>query len=257
MSQDRKVVVPEAPPVGPGNCMDFDRSGLNAKQIKVDVPEPAELKKGTSNDAVVPSSKMAGDGIVGGQTKLVDSSSEATWLDDSAFVPPSHRPVAATSKNSAPINTQSVEDPLTLNRKLPIKDSGARSDRLTAIPPSLPPFVQRLLAFGCCLVVIVLIALVSAGTKSTNPATQVETSPSSEEQGKMKRRLLWKTDLQRRKEESDATLAALTNRLNHGVRASEVNSFNAEVKIAERLRAELEAEINDFNAKREAPMRYR
>jgi hypothetical protein len=70
MSIERKIVVPEAPPVGAAICMDSDRSGSNPKQIKVDVPESAELKKGTSNDAEVPSSKMAGDGIVGGQTKL-------------------------------------------------------------------------------------------------------------------------------------------------------------------------------------------
>jgi hypothetical protein len=164
--------------------------------------------------------------------------------------------VAATSKNSAPINTQSVEDPPPLNRKSPIKDSMGQSDRLTAIPPNLPPLVQRLIVFGFCLVVIVLIALVSAGTNSRNPVTFWETNPSSEEQGKLKRRSLWKDDLQRRTKESDATLAALTMRLKNGIPPSQVDSFNAEVKTAERLRTELEVEINDFNAKREVPTRY-
>jgi hypothetical protein len=42
MSQDRKVVVPEAPPVGPANCMDLDRSGSSPNQLKIDVRELTE-----------------------------------------------------------------------------------------------------------------------------------------------------------------------------------------------------------------------
>jgi hypothetical protein len=70
MSRDRKIVVPEAPPVGAANSVDPDRSGSNAMQIKVDDATCAKLEKRTSNDVVVPSGKDAGDGIVGGQTEV-------------------------------------------------------------------------------------------------------------------------------------------------------------------------------------------
>jgi hypothetical protein len=91
---------------------------------------------------------------------------------------------------------------------------------------------------------------------TTNPATPAEPSPTPDEQMNLKSRLAWKTDLQRRQEESDAKFDALAKRFSLGVEVSEVDSFNAEVKAAERLRDELEDEINDFNSGRITPARY-
>jgi hypothetical protein len=91
---------------------------------------------------------------------------------------------------------------------------------------------------------------------TTNPATPAELSPTPDEQMNLKSRLAWKTDLQRRQEESDAKFGSLAKRFSLGVGVSEVDSFNAEVKDAERLRDELEVEINNFNSGRETPARY-
>lgn len=93
-------------------------------------------------------------------------------------------------------------------------------------------------------------------TPATNPDTPAELSQSMDEKANLRRRLAWKEDLQRRKQESDAKFDALTKQFTLGVGATEIDSFNAEVKAAERDRDEIEVEINRFNSGLEVPTRY-
>ena len=106
---------------------------------------------------------------------------------------------------------------------------------------------------------VVLIAVLQRdrGTSSTQtpppsgePATPVVRSKSQS-------RALWRADLERRRQESEAKFAYLTDRFKRGLIPSQVESYNAEVNAAQRESVELTAEMKEFNLRSDAPSRYR
>lgn len=92
---------------------------------------------------------------------------------------------------------------------------------------------------------------------ATSANTDIRSLPlsSNERETKLKARLAWKGDLQRRQKNSDSQFADLARRFSLGVRPADVDSYNAEVKAAEKVREEIEIEIINYNYGLDAPIR--
>jgi hypothetical protein len=196
---------------------------------------------------------------------LLRPSAETAWLNDSAFITrPPHVPATVAIQSTGHV-AASFEDLLAANRLTsdtetkPIANGIAVSPPRTK-PPSIWPQIKVIMIGGSMAVLgIFLLFLITANDNSrpsSNAPPQPVASTPADEDAKVRRRNMWQADLQRRQQQSDATFAGLTKRFNQGLAAYEVESFNADVKIAERVRESLEVEINAFNSGGEIPSLY-
>jgi serine/threonine protein kinase len=187
------------------------------------------------------------------------------WLNDSAFITCPSQVSAIVAIQSTGRVAASFEDLLAANRLTPdtgtkpIANGIAVSPPRTK-PPSIWPQIKVIMIGGCLalfgfFLLFLITATDNSRLSSIAPPQPVASTPSDED-AKVRRRKMWQADLQRRQQQSDATFAGLTTRFNQGLAAYEVESFNADVKIAERVRESLEAEINEYNSGHTAPARF-
>ena len=205
-----------------------------------------------------------------------------SWLDDSSFLVAARQtsPLRETSSSARPQSiapSPKAEQPVTIQSS-PSGSASTQTFRETmarmntpssSSPSSSSP--SELSGATVCFIIIISIFIIfvlasnckgpqskvsSAGQVVPQPTPRSEQTPPPLSNSLTDRRALWKTDIERRRDEYQAKRKNHLDEAGRGITRAESDSYDARRRAAEEQRTELEREIKEFNSSKDAPARY-